>query len=102
MVAIVLHELPVRTEIMLHATQVTTKNIWGSSRRSPVSMSKGTTPLSIQVAETMAMNMSMGTAGNICLALRRKPSTMPRRLRVPEAIDNTSASAVAPRRASWL
>ena len=36
-------------------------------------MSVGTTPLSIHVVATMLMNSSMGTAGRICVALRRMP-----------------------------
>lgn len=47
-------------------------------------MRVGTTPLSIQVVDTMAMNTSIGTAGRIWRALRRNPTVRPRRHNVPE------------------
>ena len=65
MVAIVLQLEPVRTEIMAHTTQVTTRKNWGLRIISPYSISVGTTPLSIHVVATIAMHTSMGTAGMI-------------------------------------
>ena len=61
----------------------------------------GTTPESIHVADTMAMNTSIGTAGSICLALRRNPTERPRRLRPPVAADSPRAATVAARSARW-
>ena len=65
-------------------------------------MRVGTTPLSIQVVETIAMHRSIGTAGRICRALRRNPMIAPRRLMLPPNIASTTANIAETRRAIWL
>ena len=65
-------------------------------------MSVGTTPLSIHVVDTMAMNTSMGTAGRIWRALRRKPTTRPRRPSEPLMALRAMASMAEARSAQGL
>ena len=101
-VAIVLHELPVRTEMMLQTMHVTTRKNVGLRICRPYSISTGTTPLSIHVVPTMAMQINIGTAGSICRALRIIPDLIPRRLRLPHAAARTIQSKAADKSESVL
>ncbi len=87
MVAMVVHELPVITDMSAHVAHATTKNVWGLRMLRPNVISVGTTPDSIHDEATRAMQMSIGTAGSIWEALRRMPIMAPRRetVRVPSA-----------------
>lgn len=96
-VAIVDQELPVSTEINAHTTQAVTRNNVGVSTSRPYTIKVGTTPLTIHVVATIAMQMSIGTAGRIWRALRTKPTIMPRRDNAPNTNDNTTDNAAEPR-----
>jgi hypothetical protein len=62
----------------------------------------GTTPESIHVVETMAMNTSIGTAGIICVELRQKPSFIPLRDKLPLHAASNTASIAAVSKAQGL
>ncbi len=65
-------------------------------------MSVGTTPLSIHVVATMLMHSSMGTAGNICAALRCSPRASERREKLHDTRPSTRLRAVAESRITGL
>lgn len=58
-------------------------------------MSVGTTPESIQVVATVAMQIRIGTAGRICMALRRSPVIRLRRVAIPPMALRPSERAAA-------
>ena len=73
-VAIVVQELPVNTEITAQIAQAVNRNSDGLSTFRPQSISTGTTPLSIQVADTVPIRSNMGIEGIIWLPLLRSPT----------------------------
>jgi hypothetical protein len=101
-VAIVVHELPVITDMTAQIAHVVTKNNVGSSNPNPYLIIVGTTPAAIHVVATIAINTSIGTAGNICLALRAKPTLRPRRLNAPVAMASKKAKNDVPSSTIWL
>ena len=95
-VATVVHELPVITEITEHTTHATTRNSRGERSSSPNDINVGTTPESIQVVATIAIHTNMGTAGRIWEPLRNNPMIIPRRDITLPANASPAESADAP------
>ena len=93
-VAIVVHELPVSTDMTEHTAHVITRNSLGLNTFRPYDIRVGTTPDNIHVVATNAMHSSIGMAGRICEALRLNPTERPRREATPPTIESPSATAV--------
>lgn len=62
----------------------------------------GTTPLNIHVADTVAINIKMGIAGSICVALFFIPLKISFNGRGENMADCISVNADVPRRIKWL